>query len=413
PAGRAAQAQEPLLLECATARGRQCGRHRPRLAGRMGSPGRTPGDCRWPVPEPSGRIRVGPDRSGVRPAGRAVAGRPGRTGRRPRRRVRLPVGGTARALPGDRRAGSVRGGPPRAGPGAAQPGGVRVEGGDWLPLARRDHRVAGAVRRHRDQPAVPYPGQCQPARHRPALHRRRRRCTQAGWAPVAGRQPAPAVRVGAGRERRADAGGRRAGRLQDHRGGEGPSGASPAAASPRTRGLAMKLVRLLANLGYGSRKQVALMFREGRVTDAEGEVLYADDQVTHDAVRIDGEPLDPPSGLVLMLHKPVGHTCSTRDPGRIVYDLLPPRFRLRSPLLSTVGRLDRDTSGLLLMTDDGQRLHRIVSPRANLAKVYEATLAQDLRGDEGAVFASGTLMLENEKTPLAPASLEVVDPRHA
>ena len=175
----------------------------------------------------------------------------------------------------------------------------------------------------------------------------------------------------------------------------------------------MKLVRLIANLGYGSRKQVALMFREGRVTDAEGEVLYADDQVTHDAVRIDGEPLDPPSGLVLMLHKPVGHTCSTRDPGRIVYDLLPPRFRLRSPLLSTVGRLDRDTSGLLLMTDDGQLLHRIVSPRANLAKVYEATVAQDLRGDEGAVFASGTLMLENEKTPLAPASLEVVDPRHA
>ena len=168
----------------------------------------------------------------------------------------------------------------------------------------------------------------------------------------------------------------------------------------------MKLVRLIANLGYGSRKQVALMFREGRVTDAEGEVLYADDQVTHDAVRIDGEPLDPPSGLVLMLHKPVGHTCSTRDPGRIVYDLLPPRFRLRSPLLSTVGRLDRDTSGLLLMTDDGQLLHRIVSPRANLAKVYEATLAQDLRGDEGAVFASGTLAVPPPKNgmglPLRP-----------
>ena len=83
-----------------------------------------------------------------------------------------------------------------------------------------------------------------------------------------------------------------------------------------------------------------------------------------------------------MLHKPVGYTCSTKDPGRIVYDLLPPRFRLRSPLLSTVGRLDRDTSGLLLMTDDGALLHRIVSPKAHLPKVYEATLASDLRGDE-------------------------------
>ena len=175
----------------------------------------------------------------------------------------------------------------------------------------------------------------------------------------------------------------------------------------------MKLVKLIANLGYGSRKQVAQLFREGRITDAAGEVLYADDQVAHADVRVDGEPLDPPPGLVLMLHKPLGVTCSTRDPGRIVHDLLPPRFRLRTPLLSTVGRLDRDTSGLLLLTDDGALLHRIVSPKSKLAKTYEATLAQDLCGDEAAVFASGTLLLESETTPLAPATLDVVDPRHA
>lgn len=175
----------------------------------------------------------------------------------------------------------------------------------------------------------------------------------------------------------------------------------------------MKLVKLIANLGYGSRKDVAAMFREGRITDAQGEVLYADDKVGHDALRIDGEPLDPPAGMTLMLHKPIGYTCSTKDPGRVIYDLLPLRFRARSPLLSSVGRLDRDTSGLLLMTDDGALLHRIVSPKAKLAKVYEATLAQDLRGDEGEVFASGTLMLESENTPLAPAALEVHDARHA
>ncbi len=174
-----------------------------------------------------------------------------------------------------------------------------------------------------------------------------------------------------------------------------------------------KLVKLIANLGYGSRREVARMFREGRITDAAGEVLYADDRVAHAEVRVDGEPLDPPQGLVLLLHKPVGHTCSTRDPGRIVHDLLPPRFRLRAPLLSTVGRLDRDTSGALLLTDDGALLHRIVSPKAKLAKVYEATLARDLRGDEAAIFASGTLLLESEDTPLAPARLEVVDARHA
>lgn len=175
----------------------------------------------------------------------------------------------------------------------------------------------------------------------------------------------------------------------------------------------VKLVKLIANLGYGSRKDVARMFREGRITDTDGEVLYADDEVEHARARVDGEPLDPPAGMVLLLNKPVGYTCSTRDPGRIVYDLLPPRFRLRSPLLSTVGRLDRDTSGALLLTDDGALLHRIVSPKAKLAKVYEATLASDLRGDEAAAFASGTLLLDSEDTPLAPAGFEVLGPRHA
>ena len=175
----------------------------------------------------------------------------------------------------------------------------------------------------------------------------------------------------------------------------------------------MKLVRHLANLGYGSRKQVAWMFREGRVTDADGEVLYADDPLDHDKVRVDGEPLDPPPGLLLMLHKPVGVTCSSKDPGRVVYDLLPPRFRLRNPVLSTVGRLDRDTSGLLLLTDDGQLLHRIIAPKSKLPKVYLATLANALRGDEAAIFASGTLMLESEQTPLLPAELEVLDAHRA
>lgn len=175
----------------------------------------------------------------------------------------------------------------------------------------------------------------------------------------------------------------------------------------------MKLVRLLANLGYGSRKQVASLFREGLVTDAAGEVLYADDKVEHADVRFEGEPLDPPQGMLLMLNKPTGYTCSRKDVGRLVYDLLPPRFSLRNPVLSTVGRLDRDTSGLLLFTDDGQLLHRIISPKAALAKVYEATLAEDLRGDEAATFAAGTLMLEGETEPLEPAKLEVLGPRHA
>lgn len=174
----------------------------------------------------------------------------------------------------------------------------------------------------------------------------------------------------------------------------------------------MKLIKHIANLGYGSRKQVTGLFREGRVTNADGEVLYADDKVAHEAIRIDGEPLDPPHGLTILLHKPAGYTCSTKDTGRLIYDLLPDRFRDRDPVLSSVGRLDRDTSGLLLMTDDGQLLHRIVSPKSRLDKVYEAELAQDLRGDEGAQFASGGLLLESDDKPLLPAELEVLGPRH-
>ena len=175
----------------------------------------------------------------------------------------------------------------------------------------------------------------------------------------------------------------------------------------------MHLVKLIANLGYGSRKEVTAMFRAGRITDAAGDVLYADDQVPHAQVRLDDEPLDAASGLLIALNKPIGYTCSTKDPGRVIYDLLPLRFRRRNPALSPVGRLDRDTSGLLLLTDDGALLHRITSPKAHLAKCYEVTLASDLRGDEAGIFSSGDLMLESETNPLAAATLLAIEARRA
>ncbi|MGE5548103.1 MAG: pseudouridine synthase [Solirubrobacterales bacterium] len=175
----------------------------------------------------------------------------------------------------------------------------------------------------------------------------------------------------------------------------------------------MRLIRLVANLGYGSQKDVRAMVRGGRVTRPDGTRLDTDAQVEHAEVRIDGEPLDPPAPLVLMLNKPEGVTCSTSDPGRVVYELLPWRFRHRTPVLAPVGRLDRDTTGLLLMTDDGALLHRITSPKHHVPKVYEVTLARPLSGEEGAVFASGTLMLRSETTPLAPAELVPLGPNRA
>jgi 16S rRNA pseudouridine516 synthase len=81
--------------------------------------------------------------------------------------------------------------------------------------------------------------------------------------------------------------------------------------------------------------------------------------------------------------------------------------------LSTIGRLDKDTSGLLLLTDDGALLHRVISPKRHVPKRYLATLARPLQGEEGARFASGALLLEGEDKPLAPAVLQPLSPTTA
>jgi 16S rRNA pseudouridine516 synthase len=169
------------------------------------------------------------------------------------------------------------------------------------------------------------------------------------------------------------------------------------------------LIRLLANLGYGSRREVEKMIRTGVVTDSDGTPLGEKSRLAHPEIRVDGDPLDPPAPILLIMHKPVGLTCSHDDPGEIVFDLLPPRFLKRNPPLSCVGRLDKDTSGLLLFTDDGQLLHRLISPKSGCPKTYLATLDRPLRGDEAAIFTSGELMLNGETKPLLPAELTAID----
>jgi 16S rRNA pseudouridine516 synthase len=176
----------------------------------------------------------------------------------------------------------------------------------------------------------------------------------------------------------------------------------------------LRLDRLLANMGYGSRREVQSLVHAGLVTLDGAEIEDADERiaVTRDLserMRIQGKPLDPPPGLALMLHKPLGVTCSHKEAGPLVYSLLPERWRRRDPAISTIGRLDKETSGLLLMTDDGGLLHRIISPRANISKRYRVALDRPLSGGEAEIFAAGTLMLENEDKPLMPAQMEVID----
>ncbi len=179
-----------------------------------------------------------------------------------------------------------------------------------------------------------------------------------------------------------------------------------------------RLDRLLANLGYGSRREVNALVRAGGValdgvilTDSGTKVPVVRD--LPERMRVSGAPVDPPAPLTLIMHKPLGVVCSHREPGRSVYELLPARWRARMPGLSTIGRLDKETSGLLLITDDGDLLHRVISPRAHVAKRYIATLDRPLGGEEGTIFAAGDLMLEGEATPLAPAQLQVLSPHHA
>ena len=175
----------------------------------------------------------------------------------------------------------------------------------------------------------------------------------------------------------------------------------------------MKLVKLLANLGYGSRKEAQRFIRSGAVTDDTGRVLGEGEVPPHDRIRFRGEPLDPPFPLTIMLNKPDGYTCSADDPGATVYDLLPERFAHRNPGLNPIGRLDKDTTGLLLLTDDGKLLHKIIHPKSGCLKVYHATLDRPLEGHEGELFGSGTLMLNSEAKPLLPAGFEALGEKEA
>jgi len=172
----------------------------------------------------------------------------------------------------------------------------------------------------------------------------------------------------------------------------------------------VSLSRALVRLGYGTRKEVERLLADRRVTTATGVVLRERDLSAHADIRVDGAPLDPPPGAVLMLHKPHGYVCSTSDRPPLVYDLLPPRFLRRDPVMAPVGRLDAETTGLLLLTDDGPLNHQLTSPKWHLPKCYHVTLAEAVRGDEAERFASGTLMLSGETTPLRPARLEVCTP---
>lgn len=174
-----------------------------------------------------------------------------------------------------------------------------------------------------------------------------------------------------------------------------------------------RLEKIMSRLGYGARKHVPLWIREGWLTVKGQRPKSASVKVFADDVELDGEPLDHPHGLTIIYHKPLGSVCSRKEEGRLIYEDFPERWLGRKPALSSVGRLDKETSGLLVVTDDGKLNHYLTSPKHGISKTYAATLDRPLTGNEVEVFAAGTLMLESDDKPCLPAEFTVTGEKTA
>jgi 16S rRNA pseudouridine516 synthase len=175
-----------------------------------------------------------------------------------------------------------------------------------------------------------------------------------------------------------------------------------------------RIDQLLARLGYGSRREVREWIRAGRVEVGGVAATDAGARVDPGAVRVDGEALDHPEDLLILLHKPLGRVCShDSGEGPNVYGLLPERWQRRNPPVTSVGRLDKETSGLLLLTDRSALVHRLTSPKHSVPKVYLATLDRDPPPATEEIFLSGQCVLPDDPRPCAPAVLRRLGPRKA
>lgn len=154
--------------------------------------------------------------------------------------------------------------------------------------------------------------------------------------------------------------------------------------------------------------------RGGRVLVAGQRATAVEQKARAAEVWVDGEPIDSPEGILALLHKPAGYVCShdTKE-GPRVYDLLPKRWLERNPPVTTVGRLDKDATGALVITDQGELVHKWTSPKRHVTKLYEVTVDRDLDASLLNLFAAGTLVLEDEHKPCLPAKLEITAAREA
>lgn len=168
----------------------------------------------------------------------------------------------------------------------------------------------------------------------------------------------------------------------------------------------MRLDKMMASTGRWSRKEVKQLVKEGRVL-VDGKIAASADakyNPEENEVQVDGERLCFSEYHYVMLHKPAGILSATEDRyAETVLDLLPKE--LQKLELFPVGRLDKDTEGLLLMTDDGALAHRLLSPKHHVDKVYYARVDGAVTEEDCAAFAEGIRLGEFE---CLPAKLEIL-----
>ena len=166
-----------------------------------------------------------------------------------------------------------------------------------------------------------------------------------------------------------------------------------------------RLDKILASTGKWSRKDAKILIRGGRVLADGNAVRDPAAKFDPDAVRltVDGAALDYRRTVWVMLNKPAGYLSATEDKrGPTVLDLLPPELRNLFP----VGRLDKDTEGLLLLTNDGALAHFLLSPRRHVAKVYEARVAGCPTPEGVAAFRDGLTLPDGLQC--LPAELQIL-----
>lgn len=167
-----------------------------------------------------------------------------------------------------------------------------------------------------------------------------------------------------------------------------------------------RLDKLLASTGRWSRREAKELIREGRVAVDGCPARSGEEKVDRASgtVTVDGAALTLQTHTYIMLHKPAGVLSATEDPRQeTVLDLLPPELKKRG--LFPVGRLDKDTEGLLLLTDDGDLAHRLLSPKKHVDKVYQARLDRPLGEADRDAFARGILLEDGYRCMAAELAL--------